>query len=454
VLFAAGLSPVAQQAHAINGCADGTYSVTASPDGNATSFLFNDLRATSDSNTGSRRAKCRVSAPVMQDKGYSVFAVDYRGFGVKDASQSISLSEGRRRLFDPSGPYARDFQISQRMGTKNGAPLNFSLLLTANGDPGDLRPAEMYLDSIDIAGIGFTTDQDVQQSLNSLATQRRAIMTRSYFASGKLIGLDEPLGEQGNYVATFADTDATSGLKARWHTSDAVSFAGGIALFHPGRSVADADGAVLLAASARYTYPFDTSLNAFGELGGWGSPNIRASYNRSYMNRDTLVSRQMQSAGSLFAIYARLGVAYTPDDTNQFSVSARLAHSMFAVASSREDPSNGNLFAAHVSGGTTTSDTADVMAMWTKAWSAEIDASVFVMLGHEFGNDDAVDARIDWVGKKSGSWEARYFSTVGLRLGWTLQENWALITTAGVTLHQNDEAAADWNAGLEFRTKF
>lgn len=447
----AGLGPVAASAHAANGCADGTYSTTVSPDGNATSFLFNDLNATSDTGSGSRRSKCKVSAGVTEGKGYSVFAVDYRGFAVKNGDQSVSIRQGRKALFDPSGPYARDFQISRRMGTKNSDSLDLSLLLAADGNAGDAEAAEIYLDSIDISRIGFTTDESVQQSLDSLAAQRRAIISKAYFASTELLGLEDPLGGQ-DYVSTFTGTDATSGIKARWHTNDALSFSGGIAWFDPSSETADVDGAVLLAASARYTQPLDTAWSLFGELGGWGSPDIKASYSRSYMNGDTLVTSQMQSAGSLLAVYARMGVVYTPDTANEFSVSARLARSMFNVSSSSEDAGGDNLFAAHVSGRRTTSDTADVMAMWTRTWSPQFDTSIFASLGQEFGNDDAVHAKVDWVGNKTGGWDSRYFGTVGARVGWNFRENWALNTTAGVTLREDDDA--DWNAGIELKAKF
>ena len=452
VLFvAAGLGPAAGEAHAANGCAEGTYSTTISPDGNATSFLFNDLHATSDTGAGSRRTRCRVSAPVTQGKGHSVFALDYRGFAVKDPGQSVSLSEGRKRLFDPTGRYARDFQINRRMGTKDSQSLDLSLGLTADGDPGDLQPAEIYLDSIDIARIGFTTDAAVRQSLDGLAMQRREIITRAYFASGQLLGLADPLGGQ-DYVSTLTGTDGTSGIKARWHTSDAWSFTGGIAYFGPGSDIIDADTSMLLAASARYTQPLDTAWSLFGELGAWGSPELKASYSRSYINGDTLVSNQMRAAGSLLGVHARMGVVYAPDDANEFAVSARLVRSIFNVAGTAEDASADNLFAAHVSSRATTSDAADLSAMWTRTWSPEFDTSLFASLGRELGNEDALRAEMDWVGKAKGGWEARYFGTLGARLGWNFRENWALDTTAGVMLREDD--GTQWNAGLQVKAKF
>lgn len=450
-MAAAGFSPLASHAYAANGCAEGTYSTTLSPDGNATSFLFNDLHATSDTGAGNRRTKCRISAPVTEGKGYSVFAVDYRGFAVKSKGQSIALSEGRRKLFDPSGPYARDFQITRRMGTKDGQPLDFSLLLTADGNADAPQAAEIYLDSIDIARIGFTTDAEVRQSLDSLARQRRAIITRAYFASGELLGAAEPFGGQ-DFLSAFTGTDGTSGLRARWHGSDALSFTGGIAYFDPSNDTVDADAGMLLAASARYSQPLDTAWSVFGELGAWGSPELAATYSRSYMNGDTLISNQIQADGSLLAIYARMGVVYAPDSVNEFAVSARLTRSIFNVSSNTETASDDNLFAAHVSGRATTSDAADLSVMWTRTWSPEFDTSVFASLGQEFGNDHAVHARIDWVGNKSGGWNARYFGTLGARLGWNFRENWALDTSAGVMLREGDDA--EWNAGLALKAKF
>ncbi|MGV3549130.1 DUF4360 domain-containing protein [Rhizobium sp.] len=450
LIVAAGLGP-AEQAHAGNGCADGTYSMTLAPDGNAVSFLFNDLFATSDTGAGNRRTRCRVSAPVTEGKGYSVFAIDYRGFAVKDKDQSVTLSERRNRLLDPTGRYARDFQISERMGTKNSRSLDLSLLLMANGNPGDAEAAEIYLDSIDISRIGFTTDAAVSQSLDALAAQRREIIARAYSASSQILGIQAPLGAQ-DYVSAFTGSDGTSGIRAKWSVDDAISFTGGIAYLAPSGSRVDAEGSLLLAAAARYTQPLDTAWSVFGELGAWGSPNLDATYLRSYMNGDTLISSQNQASGSLLGIHALMGLAYAPDSANEIAVSARLARSMFNVASYSEDGNANNLFAARLSGRTTTSDTADLMVMWTRIWSPDVETSVYASLGQEFGNDDAVHAKVDWVGKANGGWDSRYFGTAGARLGWNFQENWALDTTAGVTLREDEDA--DWNFGLALKAKF
>jgi len=452
LIAAAGLGLAATSAHAANGCANGNYSTTVSPDGNATSFLFDNLSASSQD---ARRTTCRVSAKVTEGKGYSVFAVDYRGFTVKTADQSVTLSGGKKGdralLLDPAGPYGRDFQINRRMGSGNSDHLDLSLLLTAGGLPGDVDPAEIYLDSIDVSRIGYMTEASLQQSLDGLAEQRRAIMVRAYSATSQIFGLNEPRAGD-SHLAAFTGTDGTTGIKARWDLDENLTFLGGVAALDAGSALADADTALLLAGAVRYRQPIDAAWGVFGELGGWGSPDLGATYDRSYMNGDTLVSNSMDAAGSLMGVHARMGIAYAPDAGNEFSVSARLARSMFNVASYRERAGDDNLFAARISGRTTTSDTADLTVAWTRRVTDTVDYTLSATLGREFANDAAVRADIAYVGKADGGWEARTYGSLGARLGWNFHSNWSVDTSAGVALREHDQP--DWNVGLQLKTTF
>jgi hypothetical protein len=455
ITMAVGLSFAAGNAFAANGCAPGTFSTTLSPDGNATSFLFDNLSATSDRSQGARRATCAVSATPTATKGFSVFDVDYRGFAVTTDKQAVTLKAGKagkaETLFAPKGGVNKDFQFSQRFGTVDSEDLDLSLLLTATGKPGDIDPAQIFLDSIDVSRIGFTTMESVTASLDGVAAQRRDLISRLNGASGQMLGAAEPFSGDDT-VGTFTGTNGMTGFNARWNATEALTLLGGVALTTLGDATVDADNAFLFAGAARYAVPLDQSWKAFGEVGAWGTPDVSAGYSRSYLDGARLVSTTSYASGSLLAVYARMGVVYAPDSANEIALSARLTRAMLGVSAYSEQNDPGNLFAARLSGRTTSWDAADIALMWTHQLTPSLDTSLTLSAGQDFSNSDAVSADIDYVGKARGGWDARMFGSVGGRLGWQFHEGWSLDTTAQVDLRE--EADPSWNLGVQLKAKF
>jgi hypothetical protein len=451
LLAATGMAAAADGARAGNGCPEGSYSTTVSPDGNAATFLFDDLHATTGNGPGGTRIRCRVSAPVESKRGYSVFSVDYRGFAVQDDGQAVMLSDGRtrRRLFGPDGRFVGDFNVHQQLGTGGGRPLDLSVLLEAEGGGADA--AEIYLDSIDLAQIGYTTDVAVRRSLDAVAEERRELIARSLAAAEPLLGLRDPL-RGADDIAVFTSAEGAGGVRTRIGLTDRLTFLGGIAYLPPGGGTVDAEGALLLGGALRYRQPIDTSWSLFGEVGGWASPRLSATYQRLYANGDDPVSTTNRASATLLGAETRLGVALTPNDADEFSLSLRLARSRLGVASYAEDATAGNLFAARFSGRPTIADQADLTLSWTRQWTGTIDTTVFASFGRAFGNNTAVRARVDWVGKAEGGWEAQTVAAAGARIGWRLSGGWTMDSEAGVSVEGGNRA--DWSLGLRLRSAF
>ena len=138
-LLAAASVQLPGLALAANGCADGTFSSTQSPDGNATSILFDDFSAMAGGASGLRRAtsSCKLSVPVTQKDGHSVYNVDYRGFASTEDGQTASLrttQDGKQILkYEIKGSLQDDVAISDRVGVSGSDTLDLAVILDATG---------------------------------------------------------------------------------------------------------------------------------------------------------------------------------------------------------------------------------------------------------------------------------------------------------------------------------
>ncbi|HMN86097.1 MAG TPA: DUF4360 domain-containing protein, partial [Bauldia sp.] len=98
----------AGEAAAANGCPPGSVSITKSPDGTATSVLFDTFSVDAGGGTGTTRATCSLSVPVALTPGrVGVYRADYRGFAVVGAGQAASLTitaPGRTTNLAITGP--------------------------------------------------------------------------------------------------------------------------------------------------------------------------------------------------------------------------------------------------------------------------------------------------------------------------------------------------------------
>ena len=120
-------------AYAANGCAEGTFSRVHSPDGNATSVLFDDFSATAGGASGTARATstCNLSVPVTNPAGFSVYQVDYRGFVTTQDGQGASIvtrQDGKTVLnHQITGPLEDDVSVGNRIGVSGSDRSSFAL---------------------------------------------------------------------------------------------------------------------------------------------------------------------------------------------------------------------------------------------------------------------------------------------------------------------------------------
>lgn len=443
--------------YAANGCAAGTFSTVTSPDGNATSFLFDDFSATAGGASGQKSVTttCKLNVPVTQPNGHGVYAVDYRGFVTTQEGQSASiraLQDGREVLrYQIQGPLDDDIALSNRIGVSDADALGLTVDIRAAGPLDDENfEAGLFLDTIDLARIGFTTTDSVVESMNQLARQRQSIAIDLMPVAQTLLGQNNRTDDT-SYLTTFAQSDAAAGFTGRWEAGSGISVLGGAAIVHPNASDVDLDTLALFAGALRYTTA-PATWRMVGEVGAWGSPNVSASLSRSYQNLDNMVFASGTASGSLLNAYGRVGVVYAPDEANEFSLSTRLTRSWLNLDGYAEDRNDSNLFAATTASGTSTSDTASLEFAWSHDTGGKLDYTVLGAVGRTFAGKSGVKASVDWVGDVQGEADDQNFASLGGRIGWKLDDRWKVDTTISTTFREGSKP--DWTFGGQLRASF
>ena len=444
-------------AYAANGCAEGTFSSVHSPDGNATSVLFDDFSATAGGASGTARATstCNLSVPVTNPAGFSVYQVDYRGFVTTQDGQGASIvtrQDGKTVLnHQITGPLEDDVSVGNRIGVSGSDTLELAVIVGATGplNEADLE-AGLFLDSIDFARLGFTTAKSVTNSVDQLARQRQSIVLDLMDTAQNLLGQSQRF-DSGNYLSAFGSSDAAAGFNGRWNAGNGVSFLGGAAVVNPNRTDVSIDTPVLLAGAVRYATP-EAQWRAFGEIGAWGSPKVSANLSRSYLNINDMVFAGSAVSGSLFSSYGRIGAIYAPDDANEIAFSARFTRSWLDLDGYRESAADKNLFAATVKGGRSTADTVSAEVAWSHDTGGQLDYTVAGAIGRTFAGKDGAKASVDWVGDVTGTADDQNFATLGGRVGWKIDDVWKVETSLSATFREQDKP--DWNIGGQVKASF
>ncbi len=443
---------------AADGCAPGTSSTVTSPDGNATSVLFDDFSAAGGGTSGTARGSttCNLSINVTQPEGYSVFAVDYRGFVTVEDGQTATITTGKPGeqktiRYRIGGPTQEDVQAGERIGSFGSDTLQLGVTLTAEGPVNDTDfAAGLFLDTIDFARIGFTTADSVSASLNQLADQRQAAAIDLMDTAQLMLGAQQ--GIQGeNSLALFSSSNApAAGFNGRWEAGNGFSLLGGAAFAGSGNADVDRESALLLAGAVRYLAPENGSaLRAFGEIGAWGSPDMSIRFSRSYFDTNRIVSGNGTDEGTLFSTYGRVGAIYAPDSANEFAVSARYTRTWLDLDGYGEAASNDNLFAATVAGQRTATDTVAAEIGWTHDTGGKLDYTLSATVGRTFGDSNAAAADVNFVGTVTGRSRDRDFASLGGRLGWAFDERWKADATLSATFREGDEPRLDIGGQLK-----
>ncbi|MFB2553061.1 DUF4360 domain-containing protein [Ensifer soli] len=456
-LAAIAVSFGAAPALAANGCPSGGFSKVTSPDGNATSFLFDDFSASAGGGSGVTRASstCRLSVDVTRPDGHTVYGVDYRGFVATGDGQvaSLTATQDGKTVLDHqiTGPLEDDTTARSIVGVSGAGSLDLTVVATAAGPlDEDAFEAGIFMDTIDFARLGFTTTASVRASLDEIAGQRQTLMLDLMDTAHGLLGQQRRFDE-GSFFSLLGNSDAAIGFNGRWEAGNGISLHGGAAYVDTSRSDVLDDALVLGAAALRYTTP-EATWRAFGEAGVWGSPDVSARLSRRYLNIDDLVLAGGVANGSLFNAYARAGVIYAPDDANEIALSLRATRSFIDLDGYRETTADKNLFAATVRGGTSTADTVAAEVAWSHDGGGRLDYTLSGAIGRTFAASKGARASVDWVGDVAGKADDQTFGTLGGRVGIKLDERFRLDTTLSVTARQGE--AARWSIGGQLGASF
>lgn len=455
LLSIAAVAPA--RADAADGCADGTFSSVTSPDGNATSVLFDDFSATAGGGAGTSRAMstCQLSIPVTRPDGISVYGVDYRGFVTTQDGQTaqiVTLQDGRQVLkYDVTGPAEDDVSTVGKVGISGSDTLGLTVVVEATApiDP-DNPDATLLLDTVDVARLGFTTLSSVTASTDQLARQRQAIAAELIGTAQGLLGEGERF-DAGSSISLFGSSSAAAGFKGRWEAGSGITVLGGAAIVNPDDDNVSVDTLALLAGAVRYTTPQST-WRAFGEVGLWGSPNVTADLSRSYLNVENIVSASGTVDGSLLSSYGRIGAVFAPDQANEIVLSARFTKAWLDLDGYSETATDRNLFAATVHGGTSSENIVSAEVAWSHQTEGRLDYTLSGAVGRIFADDKAVHASVDWVGDVSGRARDQTFASAGGRIGVRLDDVWHLDTSVAATFRQYDDP--EWNVGAQLKAAF
>jgi hypothetical protein len=412
-------------ASAADGCAPGTFSITNSPDGRAASVLFDDFSATGGGGSPGTTSVCDLQVPVTLPSGaVGVYKVDYRGFTFLAAQQSTQLSVKHAVGTDVTkidGPFDGDIAFSDTIGGGQSGTLDSRITLVLKS-AADLEDALAAIDSIDVAEIGFTTLASVGDSLDKLAEERIGLTTHLGGTADLLLGFNQPVDGPSGASALAAFGSTTLGANGRWDLNGGFSLLGGAAYVAQSAGGAAVNGSALIAGGVRYIQPGAEAIRFFGEAGIWGSPDLALRFTRPYANG----TGEGDTSGSLVSVYARAGVRYMPNPTNEIALSGTLARNWLNVDGYAEPGGPGNLFPATVAGGTATSDLFKATLAWTSQVTSRFDFTLSAAVGRTFGGSSPVAANVDWVGAVTGVAGDVTFVEYGARTGWKVTANTTL----------------------------
>lgn len=413
-------------AHAADGCAAGTLSRVVSPDGNAVSFLFDDFSVGGgDSGIRTATTQCNLFPPVSTPGGYSVFSVDYRGFAATEDGQTVSIissQQGKGQVFSytVAGPFQDDVAVGHRIGVSGQNELDLGVEILAE-DPLNSDPAgTLLIDSVDLARIGFTTAEWVQQSVNQLAKARQSIATELMESAWTVLGEPGKLDEESSLSVFGSSGTAAIGVNGRWANGKGLSLLGGAALAKPRAFDAITSDPVIFAGAARYITQAQSPWHGFVETGLWTTAQFSTSFSRRYLNLDKPVLAEGSASAMAYGGYGRLGAIYAPDDDNEWAISAKVARSFVDVAGYSEDSQNNNLFAATVPGDISTFTTLGADVSWTHRIGERFDFTLSGGVHRTFGKAQAMTADVNWVGPVNGTTEDRDSGRLAARMGWKL----------------------------------
>lgn len=445
--------------YAADGCAAGMLSRIVSPDGNAVSFLFDDFSVIGGGDSGIRTAttQCNLLAPVSAPGGYSVFSVDYRGFAAAGDGQTVSIAswqQGKGQVFSytVAGPLQANVAVGHRIGISDHNELELGIEILAEGPLNADPAAGLFIDSVDLARIGFTTGESVQDSVDQLAKARQSIATELMESTWTILDQPGKLDGENSLSVLGSSGTVAIGVIGRWANGTGLSFLGGAVLAKPQVSDPITSSPVIFAGAARYVTQGQLPWHAFAEIGLSATARFATSFSRRYINLDRTVQAEGSTSAMAYGGYARLGAIYAPDDDNEWAVAAKVARSFVNVAGYSEGSQNNNLFAAILPEDISAFTTWGADVSWTHRIDERFDLTLSGGFNRTFGKAQAVTANVNWVGPVKGTTEDWDTGRLAARIGWKPNPKVQFNTTFAVSFEQ--ESAPRYALGGEVKALF
>ncbi|HEV7275587.1 MAG TPA: hypothetical protein VGN80_04815 [Devosiaceae bacterium] len=400
-------------------------------------------------------AECAVSAPVtgLPPGVVAVYTADYRGFLSENSTATmLVMNDGQLvevTINTEEDPLFGDVFFSDYVGSNRAATAIDSLialeLLTA------LDPSSIFqLDTIDYAELARTTFDELQLSVDQLATARTALITHLNTTFDLLAGAGQALDGPDRYGIVGGVGSVTLGVNGKMSFDEEFSLLGGLAFVDQAAGGSDVTG-VIATGAARYVTPGSDLARPFGEVGLKAAPALSLSFTRSYETSLGTSTATGSTSGSFLGAYVRGGVLIAPDPDNEIVFSASFDRDWLSTAGYEETFSNSNLFSANVPAQTGVFDTVQAGTEWTTRIADDVELILAGAVGRTFARD-SVTADIAFAGGFRAAGVSETFVQYGVRASYEIAEG----SSVGLFLHGATGAVSGTHAqiGGTFHVRF
>lgn len=321
----------------------------------------------------------------------------------------------------------------------------------------DTDPAYIarYSDGPDSKIAGVTTLAALQRSVNQLTDQRFRSMIQQNLTAAPLLGANQSLNSTSSMSIYGQINSTTLGSRAQLSDENGFTLMGGLAYQREDHDSGSIDGFSTAAVALRYVHLQSGALKPFFEVGGWWTPDAEVEFTRSYANADGAGGATALTNGDYLTAYARLGLVFDHDSTNQVALSIEAARQWMSLGRYAEASSSQNPFEASSSAGTDILDIARLRAQWTHDFTQTIDTTLWVGLAHSFSYSNGIDTVVAGVGLMSASntHDNRTWAEYGARIGYKLN-NLTTVDTFVNGIVSDFRADRDMQVGVSLRVQF
>lgn len=384
-----------------------------SPDDTAISLIFDSFFAV-PGNPGTCHVEVSANSSTPADPDtFAVYSADYRGF--VDPSETAHFEvkhNGVTEEADLDG--SDDLLYSHFIGKNDDGNLISDITLSQDAGTG------AFIDTLDYAQVATMTRADAEASLDQINLGETALVTHLDALMGLMTGGNLPV-TGGNEVGVFGALGSyQAGVQGRYNLAQGFSFLGGASIVNLVSTGATAHG-IIGALALRYVDPNAQELRFYGE-GGVEFGGVALSFSRTYTDSTGAHAVIGTGDGGIGGIYAKGGVIWSPDPSNEVLFFASLKESSLGITDYSEPFSPANFFAADLSGTITNFTTVKAGASWTSNLTPEVDLTASAALGATLANSGTA-ADIFGGGATAGTAQSTIFAEYGLRLGWTPTAN-------------------------------